>query len=210
MPYKKGKTLHHSRVPKKPFLIGGVLLLLAVLTVAALEFSSTTHWLHSESETAGSPHSAAAQSRAGTDHSKPSSGSTDSVKGSTTPAGDKTDDGNTTSTSPVLPGSGSSSSGELVAPYGQFVNFHNPASLDAKEQSVCSTSAGASCTISFTMGSTTKSLPAKTADGSGAAIWTSWTPRSIGLSKGTWTITARATAGNQTKATEDSTKLVIP
>lgn len=112
--------------------------------------------------------------------------------------------------SPVLPGSGSSSSKNLTAPYGQFVSNHHPASVNTAESSVCSTSSRATCIISFTMGGHTISLPAKTTNGSGSAAW-SWTPKQLGLSSGSWSVTATAKLSSQQKSAKDEfSNLVIP
>lgn len=99
----------------------------------------------------------------------------------------------------------------LIKPYGSFVSNHQPGQHGSplEEASVCNTSPGASCTITFTKGGVTKSLTAKTADSSGAVYWQSWTPQSVGLTAGNWTVTAVATAGQQTQSTQDPTPLEV-
>ena len=108
--------------------------------------------------------------------------------------------------------------GELQAPSGTFVSNHQ-ASLDASdnrnnEQSICNTNIGASCEIIFTNGSVTKSLGALTAVSSkgsqtGSVSWPIWSPASLGLSAGTWKITATASLNGQTKSTIDSISLEV-
>lgn len=96
----------------------------------------------------------------------------------------------------------------LIAPSGTFVNLYN-ASADTQMNSICNTTAGATCQIAFTKGNLTIALPVKTADGSGVASW-AWTPQQIGLTTGKWHVTAKATLGSQTKTTDNgSLELVI-
>jgi hypothetical protein len=55
----------------------------------------------------------------------------------------------------------------------------------------------------------TKSLGSKTTDGDGAAYWTSWKLQDVGLSEGSWSITATATLNGQSKSTTDSLSLQV-
>jgi hypothetical protein len=48
-------------------------------------------------------------------------------------------------------------------------------------------------------------LSAQTADSGGAAYW-DWNLQQVGLTEGTWKVTAKATLGSQTKTADD----VIP
>jgi len=100
------------------------------------------------------------------------------------------------------------------APTGQFVSSHT-ASLNSSsnfgvttEDSVCNTSAGATCEITFTQNGVTKSLGKKTVDGSGAAYWSGWKIADY-LTSGTWKITATASLNGQTTSTTDVNNLVI-
>jgi hypothetical protein len=116
-----------------------------------------------------------------------------------TDSGDKTPGGDTSGTT----------NANLVAPYGNFISNHKP-NLDgspapSSEQSVCNTTVGATCQIIFTKDGVTKTLSAQTADGGGATYW-EWTLQQVGLTPGTWKVTAKATLGSQTKTTDD----VIP
>lgn len=100
----------------------------------------------------------------------------------------------------------------VAAPKGDFVSNHEP-NLDSNPapnslQSVCITSVGASCTVTFTKDGVTKSLPPQNTDKEGAAYW-SWTLQEIGLSEGEWTIEARAGSGEQTKTTKDPLALRV-
>jgi hypothetical protein len=96
----------------------------------------------------------------------------------------------------------------LVVPSGDFVSAHH-VSLSTTIASVCNTTPAASCSITFTNGSLTKSLPATTVDSNGAAYWDNWTPEGIGLTAGTWQIQAVATLGDQSKNASDASSLVV-
>jgi cytoskeletal protein RodZ len=124
-----------------------------------------------------------------------------------------TGSGNTSSSGGDKNSSGSSTSppatATLTAPQGNFVSNHHP-NLDGSpapntEQSVCNTTPGASCQISFTKDGVTKTLPAQTTDSGGAAYWR-WKLQDIGLTEGTWKVSAKATLGSQTQTADD----VIP
>lgn len=100
----------------------------------------------------------------------------------------------------------------LIAPSGTFVSNHNP-NLDGDPapnliQSVCVTTPGATCTITFTKDGTTKSLPEQTTDSEGATYW-DWKVQSIGLTTGEWRIKAVAKLGSQTKTAQDSLNLKV-
>lgn len=92
-------------------------------------------------------------------------------------------------------------------PYGNFVSTHD-AGLSDNLFSTCNTSAGVKCKISFSQGGVTKSLDEKTTGADGAAYWT-WQPQDIGLSSGSWQITATASANNKSSTGTDSRPLVI-
>lgn len=98
---------------------------------------------------------------------------------------------------------------DLIAPTGNFVSAHKNVPLNATLSSVCNTSAGAKCKIVFTSGETTKSLPEQTTDLGGSTFWNSWTPSSIGLTSGEWSVQAVATLNDQTKSTSDAMKLEV-
>lgn len=99
------------------------------------------------------------------------------------------------------------SSASPAKPSGSFVSAHKVKSTDALE-SVCSTTPGATCNISFTSGSTTKSLGAKVASSKGDMIW-SWRPVDLGLSDGIWQISATATLNGKTETVQDPLNLQV-
>ena len=123
------------------------------------------------------------------------------------------------SSSPAQPGSSNSAGKQdqgtpnttnvtLQVPEGNFVSNHQ-ASAGTSEQSTCTTTPGASCVITFTKGSVTKSLSAQVTDRGGTTYWNNWTPQSIGLNAGNWTIEAVATLGGQTKTAADALQLQV-
>jgi hypothetical protein len=129
---------------------------------------------------------------------------TDSKTPTPTPSSDSGDPKDQTTPTP----SGSAP----TTPFGSFVSNHQPELESAWElnrmQSVCNTSPGASCKISFTKGGETKSLSAQKADKEGAAYW-SWTLQEIGLTEGVWKITATATLNGQTSSASDPINLEV-
>lgn len=97
-------------------------------------------------------------------------------------------------------------------PTGTFVSNHRP-NLSGQpapnvESSTCTTTPGATCKISFTKDSITKSLPIKTTDSNGNIVW-DWTLQDIGLTAGEWEIEAVAINGDQTTTASDSILLNI-
>lgn len=105
-------------------------------------------------------------------------------------------------------------SGNPSAPSGTFVSNHGispspPVTQVFEESSVCNTTSGATCYISFTNGDITKVLPTELTDSSGAAYWNSWTPSSVGLTAGNWTVKAIAASTTQTVTTQDSRQLEV-
>lgn len=89
-----------------------------------------------------------------------------------------------------------------------LVSNHRPSSSSPGEQSVCSTTPGASCYIAFTKAGETKKLDAETTDVNGFAYWT-WDINSAGLTEGSWTITVTASLNGQTKSAQDPIDLVV-
>lgn len=94
-----------------------------------------------------------------------------------------------------------------INPTGDFVSSHS-ITLTGTELSACTTTAGAQCQITFTLGTTTKSLANQTTNNNGSTSW-DWTPQSIGLTPGSWQVTAVATNGSKTASTVDVNKLVV-
>ena len=125
---------------------------------------------------------------------------------------------NTSSSSSSTPDStkynSQSASGPLVAPTGDFVSHHNASLSDsppgsATITSTCTTTPGAMCQIVFTQGATTLSLPFEATDAGGTAYWNNWKLSDYGFSAGSWTITAVAKSGDQTKSTSDALHLEV-
>jgi len=96
-----------------------------------------------------------------------------------------------------------------LTPTGNFVSAHHNIPQNASLASSCVTSAGATCEIVFTKDGVTKSLPTQKTDSGGGTYWQSWKPQDIGLTPGSWHITARATLGNQTSSADDAQTLDI-
>ena len=109
-------------------------------------------------------------------------------------------------------GSAPSPTATLTAPQGNFVSNHHPnlggTPAPNTEQSVCNTTPGAICEIIFTKDGVTKSLQPQTADSGGAAYW-SWKIQDVGLTAGSWKVSAQATLGNQTKTADDAITLEV-
>jgi hypothetical protein len=100
----------------------------------------------------------------------------------------------------------------LQEPSGAFVSNHRP-SLGASPklttvESVCNTTPGAKCYIRFTKGNLTRTLPTKTADKNGVALWT-WSVKDAKLTQGVWKITAFAELNGQTKSATDAINLEV-
>ena len=98
----------------------------------------------------------------------------------------------------------------LQKPSGSFVGNHYPGQNGSNQNdtSVCITTPGASCYISFAKDGITKSLPVTTTDDTGSAYWT-WTPQTVGLTSGKWVVSAVATLGRQSAATQDPIQLEV-
>ncbi len=137
------------------------------------------------------------------------------AKGETTtpvePAPVSTTDKTPATTPPTTPAPPAPTNVTLAKPFGTFVSNHKPGQNGSplEESSVCNTTPSANCTITFTKNGISKSLPAKIADNSGAAYWPVWTPQSVGLDAGNWTVTAVATLGQQTTSTQDPNPLQV-
>lgn len=100
----------------------------------------------------------------------------------------------------------------VLVPTGDFVSNHHPNLSGSPAPnvmtSVCTTSPGTQCSITFTKGATTKSLPAQTTDREGSTYW-NWKLQDIGLTQGTWEIKAVASFGSQTKTANDAINLEV-
>lgn len=96
----------------------------------------------------------------------------------------------------------------ITSPSGSFVSAHK-VKLDSPIVSVCNTTPGATCKISFANSDISRDLPLTTADASGKAQWENWTPQSIGIQPGTWSITATSSLNGQVKSTQDALQLEV-
>jgi cytoskeletal protein RodZ len=106
----------------------------------------------------------------------------------------------------------SSSTATITTPSGNFVSDHHPnlsgSPAPNSMTSVCDTTPGASCQITFTSNGVVKSLAAQVADSGGSTYW-SWTLQNVGLTAGSWQVKAIATLGSQTLSTTDVMALVV-
>ena len=187
------KTKIRTSSQRRVALIVIASLLLLAVTVVGLEISNTAHLLHH----LPTPVSASQNTKGEPiiDAPKNSSNST-GAPGTATIPGDKT---NRTGTSGL----------SLLDPSGNFVSAHKNVPVSSVLSSVCNTTPGANCVITFTKGNMTKSLPKKVADQSGAAFWDSWSLSDIGLTSGTWAVAAIATLDNNSKTVSDALELTV-
>jgi hypothetical protein len=192
MRYKNSKSKALSMRTAAPVVV--ILLIAAVLAV--LEFTDVIHIFHKEPR----PISGSSYTKGEVDN--PSNGKQTSPANSSQPGSQKSNGGNS-----------SDSTATLLAPSGDFVSNHSP-SLSNKptapnlESSVCTSTPGASCKITFTKDGVTKSLAATTTDRGGSAYW-DWKLQDIGLSAGTWKIQAVATLGGQSQTSNDARDLEV-
>ena len=110
--------------------------------------------------------------------------------------------------------SGSIVTPPLLVPTGNFVSNHHPnlsgSPAPNTMTSVCNTSAGASCTITFIDATTNvvRSLPTQVTDKGGSAYW-DWKLQDVGLTTGRWKIEAIVRLGNQTQSAQDEMSLEV-
>lgn len=168
-------------------LLGGVF--------AALELTNTTHIFHKEKP----PMVTANEVTKGVPH--PTNANTTTTK-------EVPSDSSSTRNTPSLVNK------TVVAPTGEFVSNHHPnlggSPAPNTMTSVCTTTVGVSCKITFTNTSTgtVKSLPSQTTDAGGSTYW-DWKLQDIGLTAGTWKIQAVASYGSQTKTATDIMDLEV-
>jgi hypothetical protein len=191
----KKKSLNNRQNLKK----AGLILVALVTLLFLLEVTNTTHMLHKQKAETPVISAAGTLDKGMASSSNPSSQSqnqtTDNPKSS----------GSNSATPPSQTGTS-----PPKAPYGNFVSNHSPGKNGSPtyEQSACNTTPGANCTITFSKDSISKSLPAKIVDSNGSVIW-GWTPSQIGLSSGSWKITATATLNGQPVSTDDQIPLEV-
>ena len=190
MPTKRSVLLDR----KIPALLA-VLALLAI-GVFLLELAGVTHFFHRKTAVITSGQSVT------------STGSGQSITKGQPSSNDNSNNSPESQPGDSKNGTSGQTSSTLLVPSGDFVSAHN-VQLDTPIASVCNTTPGATCIISFTSGSLIRSLTAETADRGGSAYWNSWTPRSMGLTVGSWQVQATATLNGQTKTAVDANMLVV-
>lgn len=101
-----------------------------------------------------------------------------------------------------------------LEPTGPFVNTHR-FSLDGNDapgagQSICRTSPGATCTVSFLTGAgdVAASLDPQTVPAQGVVSW-DWSPARIGLGAGSYEIEVTATRGDHEIVVRDASELIV-
>ncbi len=107
---------------------------------------------------------------------------------------------------PTVPPEDNGGGGEApLEPTGAFLSAHRLPAGDAEVmvRSICQTSPGATCVISFTRGDTTRSLPEQTVDDAGRASW-NWRPAEIGLDPGHWDVQVTASLNGQERSVTDA------
>ena len=168
-----------------------------MLIVLVLELTNVTHIFHHQKAVTSSIPSSSetgAKNKSSAQASPPSSGQ---------PNANKTSGSQ----------NGNFSTAALVAPSGTFVSNHRPSlsgagGVPSGEQSVCNTTPGANCTITFTNGGIIKTLAAQVVSSGGFTSWT-WDVKQAGLTQGSWQITATATLNGQSQSTNDSLALEV-
>lgn len=99
-----------------------------------------------------------------------------------------------------------------IKPSGTFVSNHHPnlsgSPAPNRITSTCTTTPGVLCTVQFTNGGTTKTLPEKTTDSNGNVGW-DWTLQEVGLSIGEWQVKAIAKNGDKTTEDLDVIPLIV-
>lgn len=97
-------------------------------------------------------------------------------------------------------------------PIGVFVSNHRPNLSGSPApntiNSTCSTTPGVFCSITFTQGSSVKSLPEQQTDANGNIEW-NWSLQQVGLTEGSWDITVTAKNGDLTSTTTDAIPLEV-
>ena len=100
----------------------------------------------------------------------------------------------------------------LQTPSGDFVSNHHPNLSGSPApntiSSVCNTTPGASCKITFTQGEQVKALPSQTIDGNGSTYW-NWKLQDVGIGSGSWKVQAIASLDSNTTEASDSMNLVV-
>jgi hypothetical protein len=185
---------------KKPlkkilFIMAAALICLAGL-LAILEKTNTINLIHK--------------------HMPPAQTATQDTKGEPQQPGANQSGAPTTPANQNTPGGDKDTAPEPAAstppkdPTGDFVSNYQP-TLTAPRNliaSVCTTTPGAQCQISFLKDGVTKQLEPMTTDKGGSAYWT-WKLQNVGLTAGSWKITATATLNGKTATANSPLQLEI-
>lgn len=111
------------------------------------------------------------------------------------------------STEPATPPDGDGDGGGPAPqePTGAFLSAHRLPTGDPEVtvRSICQTTPGATCVITFTRGDVTRSLPEQTVDETGHASW-NWKPAEVGLDLGHWDVQVTATMNGQVRSVADA------
>lgn len=195
---QKLRTLQKRRSAKKKFLLlgsaGALILIIAV--VAFLEATDRTFFFHDKP-----------QLPTANQHTKgepAGSTGTPNKNGSSGPAQDEP-----TGTPSENKATQNNQNVKLLKPDGTFISAHHVKLSDSpKLQSNCTTTPGATCTITFTKNGTVKQLQVKTTDAGGSTFW-EWDLKSIGIGAGSWKVQAVAKLGSQTETADDAMTLEV-
>jgi len=202
----KKRSKSRPKLSKKPFIVVGLVVI--VLLIAFVIVDKTTSLFKKSPDMSGSSYTKGIPQSSGSS----SSSSSTSSKGDGTSGGSSSSSGSS-STGSTSQSSGSTTQATLTTPLGNFVSDHHPnhggSPAPNTITSVCSTTPGATCIISFTMNGVTKSLPKQTVDAGGSTYWNNWTLQSVGLTAGSWKIQATATLNGQTATATDAMDLVV-
>lgn len=188
----KNKNLNFRHIRRMNFLPASVILVGSIVVLSFI-----WHWFTNDNSNPS----------LGTSNTTPKATSID--KAIKKPAGTTTESSGPKN--PTASGTSSSSpSGTLVAPYRvTYASNHTPTSAGDTELSSFTTTPGASCRIEFTKEGVIRSLQTKPADSNGTVVWY-WKPSQVGLTAGSWKITAVATLNGQTKSSSDLILLQVP
>lgn len=187
-PYEK------KRSRKSLYITTATIVVLLGGVFAALELTNTTHLFHKEKLSVVTA-------------SETTKGASHPTNTGTTTKETSNDGSGATNTPPLVDKT-------VVAPTGEFVSNHHPnlggSPAPNTMTSVCTTTVGVSCKITFTNASTgaVKSLPSQTTDAGGSTYW-DWKLQDIGLTAGTWKVEAIASYGGQVKTTTDIMDLEV-
>jgi len=195
--------MHTPHITKRQILKTAAVLVVIAGVITVLEVTNTTHFFHKDKPVSGS-----AYTKGETTNSKTQTSTTTAKTSNQTSSSDPNSEPGDQKSNP----GGGTPTATLLAPSGDFVSNHHPnlGNQPAPNtiSSVCTTTPGATCTISFSKDGIVKSLAAEVTDRGGSAYW-NWKLQDIGLTVGNWDVKATATLNGQTKSASDALQLVI-